>query len=113
MIKGNLTSPKMQTAVLHRELIGVGAAMAAASQLKAKNALGGAVELSGSRPADAVATASADTSSGTTSPAASTSNAPPPQDSSFVGSALWIQVSDADGLEACSVLRVLAKGGVG
>jgi len=87
--------------------------MAAASHLMAKKAFGGAVELSGSRPADAVATASADTSSGTTSPAASTSNAPPPQDSSFVGSALWIQVSDADGLEACSVLRVLAKGGVG
>ena len=87
--------------------------MAAASQLKAKNALGGAVELSGSRPADAVATASADASAGTTSPAASSSNALPLQDSSFVGSALWIQVSDADGLEACSVLRVIAKGGVG
>jgi hypothetical protein len=101
VIKGNLTSPYLQTAVLHR-----------ASQLMAKKALGGAVELSGSRPADAVATASTD-AAGTTSPAASSSNALPPQDSSFVGSALWIQVSDTDGLEACSVLRVLAKGGFG
>ena len=102
VIKGNLTSPYLQTAVLHR-----------ASQLKANKALGGAVGLSGSRQHDAVATASTDASAGTTSPAASSSNALPPQDSSFVGSALWIQVPDTDGLEACSVLRVLAKGGFG
>jgi len=91
MLKGNLTSPYLQTAVLHR-----------ASNLTAQEH----------------ATAATNASGGNPSPAASSLDPPPLnnrtfyQHSSSIVSACWTEMCDADGLGACSVLRVLSKDGV-